>query len=362
MARGDSLRLLPSGESLRIKAIECLGATVERAGPGTRVALSVSHAAQRPVRGDLLVVAGSGGPAPDSDMAFVMRFRRIPGSDDAPSAAGRGMVAAERLLSRGGEAEIAVGSAHRIVDVRPVGKTGILYVRAGSPLAIPRGLPVVLIRQGGADILGVCDVLFTGAPDREGRRAIAQAARRFAESARATRAVREEFDSLLAEASAGKGKAGSANGASGGVATALPREPGPKFRAAESSLARAGTAGVDIAPPVPGSRPGSPIGQAEMSELCVAGIAVPLGGTLFLHRDAYAFLVASILKGMGPGDSFDMGQAKSRTGFSRKFAIPFLNRMERDGYLRREGERRIVLRSAQPVESAPPARPGKPSR
>lgn len=80
-----------------------------------------------------------------------------------------------------------------------------------------------------------------------------------------------------------------------------------------------------------------------MDSLCALGLAVPLDRNLFIHRDKYAALVANTLEGKNQGDRIEIGEAKGRTGFSRKLALPFLNRMERDGYVKRSGDSRIVL-------------------
>ena len=42
------------------------------------------------------------------------------------------------------------------------------------------------------------------------------------------------------------------------------------------------------------------------------------------------------------GDTLTIAAAKSRTGLSRKYVIPLLNRMESDGLVRRSGNDRIV--------------------
>ncbi len=83
--------------------------------------------------------------------------------------------------------------------------------------------------------------------------------------------------------------------------------------------------------------------RKDMDSLCALGIAIPLDRNLFIHREAYLQLVSRTLKTKNHGDSLEISEAKERTGFSRKFIIPFLNRMERDGYIKRDGERRVIL-------------------
>jgi hypothetical protein len=83
--------------------------------------------------------------------------------------------------------------------------------------------------------------------------------------------------------------------------------------------------------------------RKEMDRLCASGLAIPLDRNLFIHRETYMQLVLKTLKTKKPGDTLEISEAKKRTGFSRKFVIPFLNRMERDGYIKRNGERRVIL-------------------
>ncbi|HEY9053843.1 MAG TPA: SelB C-terminal domain-containing protein, partial [Rectinemataceae bacterium] len=103
--------------------------------------------------------------------------------------------------------------------------------------------------------------------------------------------------------------------------------------------------------------------REQIDELCAAGIAIPLDRDLFIHREAYEELVKATLDGLKAGESLDMAETKARTGFSRKYAIPFLNRMERDGWVKRDGDRRIVLKSEARSDSpsSKPALPRSPS-
>jgi selenocysteine-specific elongation factor len=80
-----------------------------------------------------------------------------------------------------------------------------------------------------------------------------------------------------------------------------------------------------------------------MDRLCALGIAIPLDRNLFIHREAYLQLVSQTFKTKKLRDTLEISEAKERTGFSRKFVIPFLNRMERDGYIKRDGGRRVIL-------------------
>ena len=87
----------------------------------------------------------------------------------------------------------------------------------------------------------------------------------------------------------------------------------------------------------------------ELRNLARLGLAVSLGGTLFYSRDTYDEMARSVLQDSEPGSSLTIGQAREKTGLSRKFLIPLLNRMEADGLVRREGDVRVVLRPPSAV-------------
>ena len=84
--------------------------------------------------------------------------------------------------------------------------------------------------------------------------------------------------------------------------------------------------------------------QKELRNLARLDLAVSLGGGIFISREAYGSLVGRIMGGIEPRSAFPISHAKDRTGLSRKYVIPLLNRMESDGLVRREGDMRIVTR------------------
>ena len=88
-----------------------------------------------------------------------------------------------------------------------------------------------------------------------------------------------------------------------------------------------------------------PGAQKELRYLVRIGEAVPLEGSIYYTKDTYAGLVEKILSGFSVGDRFSIPEAKERTALSRKFMIPLLNRMEQDGYVRREENERVVLKA-----------------
>jgi selenocysteine-specific elongation factor len=103
-------------------------------------------------------------------------------------------------------------------------------------------------------------------------------------------------------------------------------------------LKRAGAAGFE---PDTAGVPGS---KAELRNLCALGLAVPLEGRIYYCREVYEELVSAILSGRAPSSRFSIPEAKQASGLSRKYIIPLLNRMEADGWVRREGDARAVLK------------------
>ena len=48
------------------------------------------------------------------------------------------------------------------------------------------------------------------------------------------------------------------------------------------------------------------------------------------------------MEGLSSGSMFSIPEAKDKTGLSRKYIIPLLNKMEEKGMVKREGDSRVV--------------------
>ncbi len=70
---------------------------------------------------------------------------------------------------------------------------------------------------------------------------------------------------------------------------------------------------------------------------------IQLTETLFYSRDVYKNQVNRILGGTKTGELFSIGDARDRTGLSRKYIIPILNFMENEELVERRENNRIVL-------------------
>ncbi len=115
------------------------------------------------------------------------------------------------------------------------------------------------------------------------------------------------------------------------------RSLSPEESALLARLKAAGKAGLE---------PGKTTAQSDarsLKTLCSFGEARPLDGGIFMARDAFDACVEAILRGRTGGDSITVGDAKERSGLSRKYILPLLNRMEDARLVKRSGDERIVL-------------------
>lgn len=85
--------------------------------------------------------------------------------------------------------------------------------------------------------------------------------------------------------------------------------------------------------------------QKLMRALVERGLVVPMQDKMFFSTPIFHDLMAKILLNQPVGAAFSIADARDRTGLARKQLIPILNRMERDGWVRRVGDMREVCRS-----------------
>jgi len=97
-----------------------------------------------------------------------------------------------------------------------------------------------------------------------------------------------------------------------------------------------------------GLEPGKDCPQTDargLKALCSLGLAMPLDGGIFFSKAVYDACMVAILRGLGPGCRFSVPEAKARSGLSRKYILPLLNRMESQGLVKRSGDERVVLKT-----------------
>lgn len=117
-----------------------------------------------------------------------------------------------------------------------------------------------------------------------------------------------------------------------------PDEPrtSPFGRKLLDDLRKAGDTGLNATDlKIPGAK-------EELKKLCKLGYALSLDNSAFISTETYEKHARAILRNRKPGERLSISDARDSTGLSRKFLLPILNRMEREGYVRREGDIRIV--------------------
>ncbi|PSU35704.1 selenocysteine-specific translation elongation factor [Photobacterium lutimaris] len=90
-----------------------------------------------------------------------------------------------------------------------------------------------------------------------------------------------------------------------------------------------------------------PGAQKELRNLVRLGFAVPMEGKIYYLASVYQGLVHDLLQEQSVGDRFAISEARERTGLSRKYIIPLLNRMEADGWIKRVDNDRQVLKTLE---------------
>jgi selenocysteine-specific elongation factor len=379
ITKDDALEILPQRESLRVRGIQTYNAAVDRAVPVSRVALNLQKPRAEAVRGNLITAPG----APFfCEKQIIARVRTI-----AVDEAG---------IRNHSEIEVALGTGHEIAQIHFLDDGRFARIQMHSPLPAFWNQPFLVIRHGGSAILGSGRVLWFGEIPREERRRftalLADLPDPASEADRFTLELR--FRGLARRAGAasapGEGsgetvtigdwvfhapwlekltadilsRAGHAAGISALELESQLRVDGEALRAVLSrllekgslstrnSLYFAGAAAEQKLPPaarrlldriIAGGKTGFEGTDPELNTLVRLGRVVPVEGGIFYARETYDSLCAAILAGRKKGERFSIPEAKERTGLSRKYMLPLLNRMEKDGLLKRDGDVRVVL-------------------
>ena len=389
LQRGQELLLLPQNRKVRIRGLQSYYQERERAEPTSRVAINLSGVDATAIgRGDLLCAETGPFRAVEE---FILRVR--PG--------GEGIL----KVSKEVEVEIAAGTGHQIARLTRIATGNLLRIRLSRVTALRWNQPIVLIQHGGSTILGGGRVLWFGKMDKrlrqrlgeleltlkteagtedlsrlklalEGAIAPEQAAElQLSADLRASTVqidgwiVSKEYRDRL-----GKQVREMAS-VPGGVrrdelATKLRGEPEPLLRLIAGELIEKNVLALrgGILFPAGAQAPQvSPMGRQllqdlqaggsrglELSKLRIAGarkelrnlvradLAVALDGDIFYEKQVYLNLVHSCLTDLEVGGILTIARTKERTQLSRKYVIPLLNRMERDGFVKRSGDDRVV--------------------
>ena len=119
----------------------------------------------------------------------------------------------------------------------------------------------------------------------------------------------------------------------GSGAPAVELSPG-KAKLLETALANGG-AGIEL------ERLASEAMKRDARELIKLDKLVSLDGNILFHRDIYDRMKDVILGLFNTRNKLTVPEAKDAVGLSRKYILPLLNRIERDGLIKRLGDFRI---------------------
>lgn len=380
LAGNAELALYPGRERIRIRGLQAYGIPAQHAEPGSRIAFALARPRREVRRGDCIGLHSDSPLLEGRRSAYLEKDSYSCGAWKTPTKkneSGRDMAVSKGIsvpqpecmpLRAGMEVEIAAGTSSRIAKLFPAKKPGFVRISWEEAFSLHPEQRVVLIRHGGADILLSGKVAAFGGEKAEERKRI------------------EKNLGLPAPPECGPGPAGPA-GSSGSGHPASPAGssglalPAGRARSSESSflsgqtekqsgkgacqtpapsvqakaflsgLLYSGEPGFDESAAGTRNTPGMDVKTLALarqnekkiiSELCTLDLLISLDGGLFMPVSRYFEYVASVLGSRSAGSTIGIQEAKSATNLSRKWVIPLLVRMERDGYLKRSGDTRIV--------------------
>jgi selenocysteine-specific elongation factor len=393
--RDDELVLLPQQEKVRVRGLQTYNTAVESASSTSRVALNLPKTRGEIARGNCLAPLGAPFSCESRFVARITPVERAPGTpeDDEPP-----------VIRNHSEVEVALGTGHEIAMLHFMDDRRFARIEMRSALPALWNQPFLLIRHGGSTILGTGRVLWFGEVPREDRRRLsAQLAAlperlddvedrtllalrffgrvRLGDGVMPARIAAESIvvgqwafhtawvETITAEIRRHAGQPAGISSMELEGKVRIDAEPlkallehlverkslflseglffvKPVRDAQElSPLARRLMTDIDAAGPAgfESTRTGIEGAQKELKTLIRLGMVVPLEGGICYGRSTYDGLSAAVLQGRSAGDRFSIPEAKERTGLSRKYMIPLLNRMEKDGVLKRDGDVRVVL-------------------
>jgi selenocysteine-specific elongation factor len=376
LGRDDPLVLLPQHETLRVRAVQTYNTAVDRAEPTCRVALNLVKPKTDISRGNL--VTSPGAPF-QCEREFIARVRPL--GDEVPG------------LKNHAEVEVALGTGHEIAQVHFLEDSRFARFLLQNPLPALWNQPFLIIRHGGSAIVGSGVILWFGGIPREERRRFSGLLAGLPEPAAETDRFSLElgFRGLARRSADQAGEAagetvrlgewiflaswlekisqdivalvGQPAGMSALELAGKMRVDADALRTVLDSLVKQKTVaargtlffarGAEAAelPPAAARLLAEILGRGrtgwegthpELNTLVRLGRVVPLEAGIFYAKETYDRLAGELLAGRASGDRFSVPEAKERIGLSRKYTLPLLNRMEKDGLLRREQDARVV--------------------
>jgi selenocysteine-specific elongation factor len=392
---GQDLALFPGGEALRVRGLHAYNSPVSGVSSGTRTALNVPRPKRLPERGDCLAGAGAPVRVAQEFLAFLQDSRAIRNHGEAEIA----FASAHRLgkihLLGGGpgarvtlEAPGALMPGMRFVVIRHGGSDILGYGTAlwfdAADATVRRRFAAFLAKKDRVPSAVELEVAMRGYAARETRRADAVISGP-PPSGEVLPEWTVEVDRWLfdkaflaareKEILEGAGKSGGVSigeltgpaappedilrmvvlrlvgnkklalkgnryvpAGAGGASASPGTGSNPATERLLEAVKAAGKAGYE-----PGKEPG-PVPKEALNYLCRTALIIPVEGGIFFETGVYRALRGAVLAGRRPGDRFSVPEAKDRTGLSRKYIIPLLNKIEQEGYVKRAGDERVVIK------------------
>ncbi len=396
--KNEEMLALPLRKKVRIRGIQSYFREIDRAEPVSRVALNLHGVKKTDLeRGCCITVL----QAPfRCENEFIARISSADRQETAGRNEQRGETRGARLKNHG-EIEIALGTDHRIAGIHFLKGLELARIVLASPMAVLWNQPFILIQRGGSTILGGGRIVWPGPADREERKKLADylldrpgrlkdddyfnlklllnglARRRSPGSPgqaalgewvfqkdklseleneilvlagqpggitvaelRSKLRLNEEALRLVYEGLRSGGKIALKNGLllksdSAGVPE---KNLSPFAKRMLSEARSAGKEGLELKKlKIAGLR-------KSLRDLSRLGLLVSLDGNIYYSKETYLELAEIIIGDLEIGARFGIPRAKEKTSLSRKYMIPLLNRLEADGYIRREGDFRLVLK------------------
>jgi selenocysteine-specific elongation factor len=361
LAVGDELGLSPSGATVRVRALQTHHRSVDRVGPGHRVAVNLSGVGRHEVRrGDVLIRPDQWHPSRTIDAQL------------------RVLDAVDHEVSRRGAHLMYLGSAEIPVRLRVLGRRPLGPGQAGPVrLHLDRPVPVLpgdrfILREagrdetiGGGSVLDVDPVLpaSRARPDGRVERVVAErgwvevdrlerltgtrvapTVGRWAVSPEAAAATADRVRRLVGEAGALGLDIATLDerqrAVLGTLAEVTVREGRATIGPVVDPLAdHPWVAALESAPFEPPGPEGVP--RDEVRQLVRRGLVVEEGGVHFAASavDAAGRIVARLLAERPEGVT--VADVRDALGSSRKYVLALLARMDRTGMTRRRGDLRI---------------------
>jgi selenocysteine-specific elongation factor len=394
----EDLVILPQGEAIRVRAVQSYNEGILRPEPTSRIGLNLQKTKADIQRGDCITLRRAPFACETEFIARIAPMKPFLLSGSAPEGG-------EASIRNHSEVEVALGTGHEIAEVHFLEDRRFARFLLRSKLPGLWNQAFLIIRHGGSTILGSGRILWFGDVQKEARRRLypliaalpdpASEVDHFLLDLRFAGFCPAPTEAFLLKACEGESilletwifHHAWMDAITREIVKLASRPPGISEKELESKIELeaaplskilafllaaktleevkglyvqpGNTASIQLAPLARRmlaevkkagkaafelSRAGVDPAHGELKTLTRLGLVVKLEGPLYYERGVYEEIASEVLAGLNPGERISVPEAKERCGLSRKFMLPLLNHMEKEGWLRREGDQRVVLK------------------